>query len=44
MCAREGRYGYTQGPIMGLESRAISARVNKRIVTIFSSPQPKAQR
>ena len=36
MDAREGRYGCTRGPIMGLESRAISARVTKQIVTIFS--------
>ena len=36
MGAREGRYGCTQGPIMGFESRAISARVTKQFVTIFS--------
>ena len=36
MGAREGRYGCTRGPIMGFESRAISARVTKQIVTIFS--------
>ena len=36
MDAREGRYGCTRGPIMGFESRAISARVTKQIVTIFS--------
>ena len=35
MGAREGRYGYTQGPIMGFESRAISAWVTKQIVTIL---------
>ena len=36
MDAREGRYGCTRGRIMGFESRAISARVTKQIVTIFS--------
>ena len=36
MGAREGRYGCTRVPIMGFESRAISARVTKQIVTIFS--------
>ena len=36
MDAREGRYGCTRGPIIGFESRAISARVTKQIVTIFS--------
>ena len=36
MDAREGRYGCTRGPIMGFESRAISARVTTQIVTIFS--------
>ena len=36
MGAREGRYGCTRGPIMAFESRAISARVTKQIVTIFS--------
>ena len=36
MGAREGRYGCTRGPIMGFESEAISARVTKQIVTIFS--------
>ena len=36
MDTREGRYGCTRGPIMGFESRTISARVTKQIVTIFS--------
>ena len=36
MGAREGRYRCTRGPIMGFESRAISARVTKQIDTIFS--------
>ena len=36
MDAREGRYGCTRGPIMDFESRAISARVTKQVVTIFS--------
>ena len=35
MGAREGRYGCTRGPIMGFESRAISARVTKQFVTIL---------
>ena len=36
MGAGEGRYGCTRGPIMGFESRAISAWVTKQIFTIFS--------
>ena len=36
MGAHEGRYGCTRGPIMGFKSQAISARVTKQIVTIFS--------
>ena len=35
MDAREGRYGCTRGPIMGFESRAISAWVTMQIVTIL---------
>ena len=42
MDVREGRYGCTRGPIMGFESRAISARVTKQIVTIFSKTCDKA--
>ena len=42
MGAREGRYGCTRGPIIGFESRAISARVTKQIVTIFSKTCDKA--
>ena len=34
MGACEGGYGCTRGAIMDLESRAISARVTKQIVTI----------
>ena len=39
MDSREGRYGCKRGPIWAdsdLESRAISARVTKHIVTIFN--------
>ena len=36
MGEREGGYGCMRGPIMGFELRAISARVTKQIVTIFS--------
>ena len=36
MGAREGRYGFRRGPIMGFESQAISARITKQIVTVFS--------
>ena len=35
MDSREVRNGCTRGPIMGFESRAISARVTKQIVTIL---------
>ena len=35
MGTRKGRYGCTQWPIMGFESRALSARVTKQIVTIL---------
>ena len=43
MDAREGRYGFMRADmgsrgrdVMGLESRAVSARVIKHFVTIFS--------
>ena len=32
MGANEGRYGCTQGPIMGFESRPISAQVTKQLL------------
>ena len=43
MGAREGRYGCTRGPIMCFEARAISARVTKQTVTIFSKTCDKAK-
>ena len=36
MGTREGYYGCTLGPIISFESQAISARVTKQIVAIFS--------
>ena len=44
MGTREGRYGCTRGPIMGFESRAISAQVTKQIVTMFSKTCDNAKK